>query len=214
MADWTPSSPALSETISAAFANIRGNWAALASAWSGDHKALTGDGTNSIAHEKLTMPEIGVAPAAVADTGFVYTNEDAITNKTELYFKDEDNNEVQLTNSGSVSGETFAYGHFDITAGVVTLGNSKNIDSVTRLGFGIYEIKFKTPVGSSDYTVVTGSEPVNPVIAGRIAFSELITYNKLSAQFNIINRTFIVGGSSVTGGPSDAKDINFAVYKV
>lgn len=52
-------------------------------------------------HEAVTLREQAAAPTNVANKGFVYTKEAG--GKTELFFMDEDGNEVQLTSGGSIN---------------------------------------------------------------------------------------------------------------
>lgn len=54
---WTVISPATSDTISDSLANIRGNFVVLAAAWDGDHETLTGSGTSSTKHNRVTTPD-------------------------------------------------------------------------------------------------------------------------------------------------------------
>lgn len=70
-----------------------------------DHywKAGSDDGK----HKKITLPELSVVPSSVAGTGFIYTKE--ASGKTELFFEDEDGNEVQLT-AGGVAASSFPSG--------------------------------------------------------------------------------------------------------
>lgn len=50
-------------------------------------------------HRKVTL-RTGSAPTAVADKGFVYAKD--VSGKAELFYRDEDGNEVQLTSAGKL----------------------------------------------------------------------------------------------------------------
>ena len=64
-----------------------------------DHVWKVGTDTDGY-HNKLTMPVQTSAPTAVGNTGFVYTKD--VDEKAELFFRDEDGNEVQFTSGGKV----------------------------------------------------------------------------------------------------------------
>ena len=49
-------------------------------------------------HTQVTLPELGADPTAVANTGFVYTKDDA--GDTELFYRDDSGNIVQLSADG------------------------------------------------------------------------------------------------------------------
>lgn len=50
-------------------------------------------------HRKVTL-RVGSAPSAVADKGFVYAKD--VSGKAELFYIDEDGNEVQITSGGKI----------------------------------------------------------------------------------------------------------------
>ncbi len=49
-------------------------------------------------HTQVTLPELAVDPTAVTNTGFLYTKDDA--GDTELYYRDDSGNIVQMTADG------------------------------------------------------------------------------------------------------------------
>ncbi len=49
-------------------------------------------------HTQVTLPELGADPSAVANTGFLYTKDDAAD--TELFYRDDSGNIVQITQDG------------------------------------------------------------------------------------------------------------------
>ena len=57
--------------------------------------------TNDGKHHKVTLPQQSSAPDAIASTGIIYTKE--ISGKAELFYRDEDGNEVQLTTGGTIN---------------------------------------------------------------------------------------------------------------
>ena len=56
-------------------------------------------------HTQVTLPELGADPTVVANTGFVYTKDDAAD--TELFYRDDSGNIVQITKDGDVNKLTF-----------------------------------------------------------------------------------------------------------
>ena len=53
-------------------------------------------------HTQVTLPELGADPTAVANTGFLYTKDDAAD--TELFYRDDSGNVVQITEDGGLFG--------------------------------------------------------------------------------------------------------------
>ncbi len=72
-------------------------------------------------HRKVTL-RTGSAPVAVADKGFIYAKD--VAGKAELFYRDEDGNEVQITNVGGLGSATT-----NLLAN--TLDVSGNIDPTT-----------------------------------------------------------------------------------
>ncbi|KKM62408.1 hypothetical protein LCGC14_1522000 [marine sediment metagenome] len=58
-------------------------------------------------HTQVTLPELGADPTAVANTGFVYTKDDAAD--TELFYRDDSGNIVQLTQDGGPGPQMAAF---------------------------------------------------------------------------------------------------------
>lgn len=72
-------------------------------------------------HRKVTL-RVGSAPTAVANKGFVYAKD--VAGKAELFYRDEDGNEVQITTGGSIvtgdfPGKMVAYGGSSAPSGWV-----------------------------------------------------------------------------------------------
>lgn len=124
MATWTPGSPVLGDTISQSFNNIRDNWTVLANAWTGDHQSLTGDGTSSTQHTKVTMPANAGAIGATPGIGKLYTKDVDGGGVIELVYENEAGTEIQLTKGtpvGNTTGETALPGGMGMKWGLVVI---------------------------------------------------------------------------------------------
>lgn len=91
--------PADSDEISTGAADIRQLALAVRERLEVDH-SWDGD-ANDGEHKKVTFEEQAADPTTVADTGYIYTKETG--GKSELFWKDEDANVVQLTALGKLS---------------------------------------------------------------------------------------------------------------
>ncbi len=58
-------------------------------------------------HTQVTLPELASDPTAVANTGFVYTKDDAAD--TELFYRDDSGNVVQITQDGGPGPQMAAF---------------------------------------------------------------------------------------------------------
>ena len=58
-------------------------------------------------HKQVTLPELGADPSAVSNTGFLYTKDDAAD--TELYYRDDSGNIVQITQDGGPGPQMAAF---------------------------------------------------------------------------------------------------------
>ncbi len=59
-------------------------------------------------HKQVTLPERASNPSAASDTGFLYTKDDGAD--TELYYRDDSGNVVQITEDGALAVTTFPAG--------------------------------------------------------------------------------------------------------
>jgi hypothetical protein len=100
-----PNVPASSESPTLGDNRIRGQAAGAAATFEVDHYMGTdggaGVGYNEDAageHKKVTLREQASAPTKEANKGYVYTK--AVSGKTELFYEDEDGNEIQISSGG------------------------------------------------------------------------------------------------------------------
>lgn len=121
------------------------------------------NGDSSFSPAKLNMAKQGAAPTAIADVGLVFASEIGDGSYTELFFKNENDSLVQLTQDNTIGAETANfYGasiRLDNDASAVTFGvnnmivaqgtvssagvlqpGSVNIDSAAKGGTGIYTV--------------------------------------------------------------------------
>jgi hypothetical protein len=90
--DVDEANPADDAIVSQFPANERGSRTDIVSILEVDHTEADGK------HKKVTLPELAADPSAVANTGFVYTKDDSAD--TELYYRDDSGNVVQITRDG------------------------------------------------------------------------------------------------------------------
>jgi hypothetical protein len=163
MATWTPGSPVLGDTISQSFSNIRDNWAVLANAWNGDHQSLTGDGTASTRHNKVTMPANAGAIGATPGIGKLYTK-DVGGGVIELVYEDEAANETQITGNatqadvGEVtlpSGLKMKWGTFQLTDANDTPFSYINDFSLTAFTTDTYRVMITPSTFTNGVVTVT-----------------------------------------------------------
>ena len=99
--------PAGSDSPSEADDRMREIKAAIQERENVDHYwPLTGtevSDTDSGEHRKVTL-RVASAPTAVADKGFVYAKD--VAGKAELFYRDEDGNEIQITSAGKLLGDS------------------------------------------------------------------------------------------------------------
>ena len=77
-------------------------------------------------HKKVTL-RVGSAPTAVANKGFVYIKD--VSNKAELFYRDEDGNEIQITSGGILKSLNLAGNQ--TAAGVKTFSSSPIVPTPT-----------------------------------------------------------------------------------
>ncbi len=100
--------PADNESAALGAGRIRDLKEAISERLEVDH-LWPGDATDGL-HTKLTMP-VRAKPTAVASTGIVYAKD--VSSKGELFYLDEDDNEVQITTGGDLDIFTLLYGKAD-----------------------------------------------------------------------------------------------------
>jgi len=79
---------------------VRDNWTALDDTIGVDHNSMGEDEDGQ--HAKVTLL-VRDKPTAIPSTGIVYAKDDVGTSKAELWFLDEDDDEVQLTKDGDIN---------------------------------------------------------------------------------------------------------------
>ncbi|MFH2074243.1 MAG: hypothetical protein ABIJ57_02675 [Pseudomonadota bacterium] len=101
---WDETTPADADSISAGAGVIRTHVQAIRERIAIDHY-MAGSGTDTTdgEHVKITFHVQSAKPTAVANKGFLYTKDDAVTSKVELFWEDEDGTELQLTSAGAVA---------------------------------------------------------------------------------------------------------------
>lgn len=101
---WNEDKPADNEKINNLGVVTRANFKALKNAWNGDHTTLSGDGSTTDKHTKVTLPDADlllVPPpfGPTANTGYVYTK--AVSGEIELFYEDELSNVLQLSGNAT-----------------------------------------------------------------------------------------------------------------
>lgn len=111
----------------------------------------TVDSADSGYHTNVHLVEQS-APTAVADTGIIYSKDTA--GATELYYKDDSGNEIQLTIGGKIQGTSLADNSVD--EDVIQLNNNSYLTTVDNAGTGTIDM---IKVGANDLpTLLDGSE--------------------------------------------------------
>lgn len=78
-------------------------WRAIRERMEIDHYwKATASTTDDGKHKKITLPVLASAPTAIASTGILYVKD--VSAKAELFYIDEDGNEIQLSSAGSGGG--------------------------------------------------------------------------------------------------------------
>lgn len=128
---------------------IRDNWDALESALNQDHDFATGSTQTGKHKQVIFKTPLSAKPSLSTDEAALYTK--SVSAKSELFFEDEDGNEIQFTNAGRlwlyagttkcqlrVIDVTVAYyntSYVKITIGSVLNGNTLSATSVSRTSF-------------------------------------------------------------------------------
>ena len=85
-------------------------------------------------HRKITLHEPIAKPTAVANKGFVYGKD--VGGKIELYYLDEDDNEMQITTGGKLNGALLLNDSVTKAALEGTLPDGAALDAATETGDG------------------------------------------------------------------------------
>jgi hypothetical protein len=98
-----------------------------------DHKfESSGQHADMGKHNKATLLVQSSAPSADSDAGLLYTKD--VSSKAELHWKDEDNNEIQLTSAGKLNGAVLK----DDTVSAAALADGC-IDAAAKLASNVVE---------------------------------------------------------------------------
>jgi hypothetical protein len=153
-------------------------------------------------HKVIRLPEIvgNTDPLAVnvvpngfpANAGQIYTK----TVNGDLYLYYESSNGVvnQLTNDSSILDRAAV--NFTQLAGVVTINNSYNVSSVTRISAGVYVIAFTNNISSAFYyTAISGFSNGTQVYGSITALPTIsqlrITFVNSSGSISDVNQASI-----------------------
>lgn len=102
-------------------------------------------------HRKVTL-RVGSAPAAVADKGFVYAKN--VNDKAELFYRDEDGDEIQLTSGGKLGAATIdLLAKNGVVAGTLGVTGVLTTTAAAVLGDGS-KLAAATETGDNDRTIV------------------------------------------------------------
>ena len=104
-------------------------------------------------HRKVTL-RTGSAPAAVADKGFVYAKD--VGGKAELFYRDEDGNEVQITTAGKLEGANLKNDSVTKDALEGTLPDGADLEAATESGDGDRTIADKAYVDDENTSQTSG----------------------------------------------------------
>lgn len=99
-------------------------------------------------HDKVTL-RVGSAPTHAADKGILYAKD--VSSKAELFYIDEDGDEVQLTSGGNILVEDTA-----IAVQFSHIGNVTGDQAVTGVGFSPTVILFVAKVTSTGWPISVG----------------------------------------------------------
>jgi hypothetical protein len=139
-----------------------------------DHyMAIAGTDADHGEHVKVTL-RVGSAPSAVADKGFLYAKD--VSAKAELFYRDEDGDEVQLTNAGKQKTDLETIFELIYPIGSIYL-SVVDTNPATLFGFGTWEAfgAGKTLVGidatDTDFDTVeeTGGEKTHALTEAELA---------------------------------------------
>lgn len=138
---WDATKPADTGAILTQLSGLRANWTAIDNAL---------DMADSGCY-RLKLLET-TDPVAEANTGFAYVKDDS--GDTELYYRDDSGNIVQMTKDGYNPGFVKAFVYFN-SSGTVQ-GTAYNVASVVKDATGTYTITFTTAISSANYAVAFG----------------------------------------------------------
>jgi len=203
------SKPANNELLDNVASVIRANQDAVETTIAVDHNSM--GTTNDGKHKQVTLPELATKPDAsgTTDVGYVYTKNDG--SKTELFFEDEDANEVQITKGGSPLGGADVFCVFDgSTAGAnpktLTPSNSRNVTNVTRTAKGSFTVNFTTALTDANYTATVFAKGSS---ASHVAFVDTMTKAAGTLSFTLKDHSFTTSATNTFNGT----DINVVVFR-
>lgn len=207
MTDWSTSIGALGNDISTDLTTINNDFKIVKTIWDGDHTALSGTGTSSTTHAKVTLPARTV-PATPTAQGILYTK--AVSTATELFYLDPAGNEAQITSGGSIGVGTHIFANVNgaetLTAPntELTLLNSRGVSTFKRTAAATFEVTFTTPFTAPNatsyvalieaYSKGTGTAnfvEVHTVVktAEKVTFK---TYKSSSTSYNPTNLSILI----------------------
>lgn len=229
MGTWSVIVPAIANDISSDLTSIKGNFEVLATAWSGDHVALTGNGSTSVYHDKVSLVA-QAAPGQGSSEGRVYCDSGNGYDLHYAYPTDEGTNTtVRLTRGGSAVGGAYAYGTQRYSSAFSNqLCNSKNITSITGLNTAaltksIVVTFTSTSVGS--ITAMTNANPCNVTVADhglttgdKVIISGITTPTALATAFNgneftitkVDDDNFTIGVANASGAWTAGGEVGLA----
>jgi len=207
MADWDPAVPAIANDISTDISTMSSNFGVIATAWSGDHVALTGDGSGSVNHDKVSLVAQAVATPA-ASVGILYCDSG---NSNDLYFAYPTGgtySTARLTQSGNTAGGADVFCTFDGTsASPITPSNSKNVTNVTKSATGQYVINIPAGILSdANYTAIIQPKP-SDTLSVPYVISQTKTATTLS--FNTVKHPY----AAKTAANYDSPDVNVVIFR-
>ncbi len=215
---WQASKPATNEKIGDISGIITGNWEAIENAWNGDHETLTGDGTSSTNHDKVSLVAQAAATPA-ASVGILYCDSG---NSNDLYYAYPTGGSystARVTQGGSTPGGADVFCMFNGTSSTpITPGNSYGVHGtslVTKVGTGHYKVNFATAFSDANYTAI-----IQPSYTGSTNLwytIKSVVKNASYLEFTIHSfYLYLKGGSDYyvrTSGATDVADINVVAYR-
>jgi len=156
-------------------------------------------------HRKATLLVQSSAPTQKSDAGIVYTKD--VSGKAELFFRDEDGDEVQLTSGGAINvSAAFASTDFILTA----LSTKTGWTDVTTTYAGKYLRIGATALATGGNSTHTHTGPSHTHTYSGTTGAPSGTTDKYSGanQVAVYNHTHSYSGTTVAGGTGNTGAAN------
>lgn len=167
---WDETAPSGSQAISLGDDRIRELKTQIREVIDVDHDfPSSGQATDNGQHKKVTLQNGTTVSAGLADTGIIHSED--VSGKAELFYMDEDNNDVQITSGGKIKAESLAgvYPAANLAAMATLLDKIYPVGIVVTLGVSTNP---NTLFGVGTWSAIAGRVIVG-IDAGQTEFDTL-----------------------------------------